>query len=181
MTEPQQLVLIGAPGSGKSTVGLALATRLGLDFVDVDQEIEAQAGKPITEIFVDSGEQGFRALELVATLAALERPGVISLGGGAVTTAEIRAVLAGRRVVWLVVTAATAAQRVGFNVSRPLLLGNVRATLTRLLADRTPLYLELAGVSVATDKAEPGEVVEKILAWLEDERARGELSRGKLE
>lgn len=169
MTE--QIVLIGAPGSGKSTVGAALAKRLGLNLVDVDQQIEARAGKPITEIFVDSGEQGFRALERDATLAALTQTGVISLGGGAVTTAEIRDALAGRRVVWLVVTAASAAQRVGFNVSRPLLLGNVRATLTKLLAERTPLYRELASMSVATDKAEPDEVVEEILTWLQAQPA----------
>lgn len=173
MTEPTQLVLIGAPGSGKSTVGAALAKRLGLDFVDVDAEIESRADKPITEIFVDSGEQGFRALELSATLAALERPGIVSLGGGAVTTTAIREALAGRQVVWLSVSAASAAQRVGFNVSRPLLLGNVRATLTKLLAERTPIYRELASFSVSTDKADPGEVVEEILGWLEGEPVRG--------
>lgn len=169
-----QLVLIGAPGSGKSTVGKALAERLGLDFVDVDAEIEAQAGKPITEIFVDSGEQGFRALELTATIAALERPGVVSLGGGAVTTAAIREALAGRRIVWLMVSAASASQRVGFNVSRPLLLGNVRGVLTKLLAERTPLYRQLASMSVSTDKAEPAEVVEQIVTWWVEDPSPGE-------
>lgn len=169
-----QLVLIGAPGSGKSTVGKALAERLGLDFVDVDAEIEAQAGKPITEIFVDSGEQGFRALELTATIAALERPGVVSLGGGAVTTAAIREALAGRRIVWLMVSPASASQRVGFNVSRPLLLGNVRGVLTKLLAERTPLYRQLASMSVSTDKAEPAEVVEQIVTWWVEDPSPGE-------
>lgn len=158
------LVLVGAPGSGKSTVGALLAGRLQVPFVDVDTEIEHRAGKPVAEIFADDGEPAFRALEQSVTAELLERPGVVSLGGGAVLSADTRAALLGHRVVWLQVSAATAARRVGLTEARPLLLGNVRGTLIRLLAERTPLYAEVATATVGTDDAGPQDVVEQILA-----------------
>lgn len=153
------IVVVGAPGSGKSTVGALLADRLGVPFVDVDTVIEERAGKPIAEIFADDGERAFRELEAAVTLELLGRPGVLSLGGGAVTSVRIREALAGHRVIWLRVTAGTAARRVGLNTARPLLLGNVHGTLVRLLAERQPLYAEVATESVDTDELEPAAVV----------------------
>ena len=134
----------GAPGSGKSTVGKLLAAELGREFVDVDAVIEERAGKPIAEIFVDEGEPAFRALEEATTLELLDRPAVISLGGGAVLSAAVRQALAEHQVVWLQVSAGAAADRVGLNSARPLLLGNVRGRLIQLLNQRTPLYAEVA-------------------------------------
>ena len=90
MTESEPIVLVGAPGSGKSTVGPRLAARLGREFVDVDRVIEERAGKPIAEIFVDDGEPAFRALEEATTIELLDVPAVISLGGGAVLSAAVR-------------------------------------------------------------------------------------------
>lgn len=158
------VVLVGAPGSGKSTVGALLAARLAVPFRDVDSVIEARAGKPVAEIFADDGEATFRALEETTTAELLEQPGVLSLGGGAVLSAAIRRSLQGHSVVWLQVNAANAARRVGLNEARPLLLGNVRGTLIRLLAERTPLYAEVASTAVSTDDHDADAVVDTILA-----------------
>ncbi|HET9872115.1 MAG TPA: shikimate kinase [Propionibacteriaceae bacterium] len=157
------LVIVGAPGSGKSTVGELVAGRLGLPWTDVDQVIEQRAGKPVSEIFADDGEPAFRALEVATTLELLEHPGVLSLGGGAVTSQPIREALRGRRVVWLQVSVGQAARRVGLNEARPLLLGNVRGQLVRLLAARTPLYAAVATETVDTDDRDADAVVAVIL------------------
>ncbi len=157
------VVLVGAPGSGKSTTGALLAERLGVPFTDVDTEIEQRAGRSIGAIFADDGEPAFRALEEQVTAELLGRPGVLSLGGGAVLSAATRAALRGHRVVWLQVSAATAVSRVGLNEARPLLLGNVRGQLIKLLAARTPLYAEVATERVETDTRSPDEVVDLLL------------------
>jgi shikimate kinase len=158
------LVIVGAPGSGKSTVGSLLAWRMGLPFRDVDAVIESRVGKPVAEIFADDGEAVFRAFEESTTAELLKQPGVLSLGGGAVISLTTRSLLKGHRVIWLQVSAANAARRVGLNEARPLLLGNVRGRLIKLLAERAPLYAEVATESVATDDKRPREVVEIILA-----------------
>jgi shikimate kinase len=160
------IVLVGPPSSGKSTVGRLLAERLGIEFVDVDDVIEERAGKPIAEIFAVEGEPYFRELETEATVALLadeQSRQVISLGGGAVTSEQIRAALARHRVVWLQVGIAAAAQRIGLNTARPLLLGNVRGQLIKLMREREPLYAEVATVSLVTDDAEPAELVAAII------------------
>ena len=89
------LVLVGAPGAGKTTVGLALADRVGVAFADVDAVIVDRVGKPIAEIFADDGEPAFRALEeqVTAELLAPGGPGVLALGGGAVLSPVTRAAL----------------------------------------------------------------------------------------
>ena len=162
----RSVVLVGAPGSGKSTVGSLLARRLELPFLDVDEVIADQAGKSIADIFTVDGEPAFRALERATTLALLDSAGVVSLGGGAVTSAEIRSALAAHRVIWLQVSAASAARRIGMTESRPLLLGNVRGQLVRLLTERAVLYREVATVTVPTDDHDPDAVVELIMAEL---------------
>lgn len=149
------VALIGAPGAGKSTIGRLLAKRLDVDFVDVDAEIERRAGKEVSAIFADDGEAHFRALEAEVTADCLARPGVVALGGGAPMTPSVREALAGHDVVWLRVSIAQAARRVGLNETRPLLVGNLRAQLIRLLEQRTPVYSALATVTVDTDKATP--------------------------
>ncbi|WP_375425102.1 shikimate kinase [uncultured Friedmanniella sp.] len=157
------IVLVGAPGSGKSTVGPLLAARLGVAFVDVDGVIEERAGRSIAEIFADDGEPAFRALEESTTAELLGGPGVLSLGGGAVLSAATRKALRGHRVVWLQVSASTAVSRVGLNEARPLLLGNVRGRLIKLLAERTPLYAEVATERVETDVLTPAAVVDVLV------------------
>lgn len=160
------IVVVGAPGAGKTTVGKLVAHGLGLSFVDIDQSIEDQEGKPIREIFVDEGEPYFRQLEVEHTIAALSGSGVVTLGGGAVASPEIRAALAGHTVVWLKVSAQQAARRVGINASRPLLWGSVRDRLEQLLAERTPWYEEVATITIATDHIDPGDVADAVLSAL---------------
>lgn len=162
-------VLVGAPGSGKTSTGQALAALLGVEFRDTDADIEAVAGKPIPEIFVDEGEAHFRTLERSAVATALASfSGVLSLGGGAVLAEETRATLAGHRVVYLSVELSEAVKRVGLGVGRPLLALNPRATLKHLLDQRRPLYAEVATITVVTDGRTPEQVAEEIAATLRD-------------
>jgi shikimate kinase len=158
-----QIVLIGAPGSGKSTVGALLAERLEVTFRDADAVIVERAGKSISEIFTDDGEAAFRALEEQITAELLVLPGVLSLGGGAVLSAVTRAALHGHRVVWLRVGLTQSVKRVGLDTARPLLLGNVRGRLLKLLNERAPLYAEVATDVVDTDEVTPAQVVEMIM------------------
>ena len=158
------VVLVGAPGSGKTTVGRALADRLGLRFADVDAVIVDRVGKPIAEIFADDGEEAFRRLEEQVTAELLDEPGVLALGGGAVLSERTRTALRGRRVVWLRVGLAAAVKRVGMDTARPLLLGNVRGRLLALLNERAPLYAEVATQVLDTDDLEPAAVAARIAA-----------------
>ena len=165
-----RIVLVGAPGSGKSTVGKVLAARLGLTFRDTDQDVETTAGRSISDIFVDDGEERFRSLEKEAVARALrEHDGVLALGGGAVLDEGTRTLLAGETVVFLDVGLAAASERVGFAQSRPLLVINPRAELKRLLDERRPIYTAVAGHIVPTDGRTPDEVADEILTLLEAE------------
>lgn len=160
---PGGIVLVGAPGSGKSTVGAILAERLEAPFLDVDSLIVERVGKPVAEIFTDDGEAVFRALEEQVTAEMLDRPGVLALGGGAVLSSRTRGALRGRRVVWLRVGLPAAVRRIGLDTARPLLLGNVRGRLLALLNERAPLYAEVATEVVDTDERSPAEVAEQIV------------------
>ncbi|WP_242496308.1 shikimate kinase [Xylanimonas protaetiae] len=165
-------VLVGPPGSGKTTVGLGLAEARGVAFRDTDHDVEVTAGKPITEIFVDDGEPAFRALEREAVGRALgEHDGILALGGGAVLDKATQDALAayaagGGVVVFLDVSLAHAAPRVGFNQSRPLLLGNPRARWAALMEARRPVYERVSTLTVLTDGLEPQAVVAQIVKEL---------------
>jgi shikimate kinase len=161
------VVLVGVPGAGKSTVGEALAQRLGVGFRDTDADVEATTGRAIADIFVGSGEPEFRRLEAAAVATALaEHDGVLALGGGAVTDPATRAGLVGRPVVWLRVGLAAASQRAGLSGARPVLLGNVRAQMKALMDDRATLYAQVARLIVDNDDLTVDETVETILAGL---------------
>lgn len=161
------VVLVGAPGAGKSTIGRIVAARTGTTFRDTDADVEQGAGTAISDIFLDQGEEAFRALERKAVIRALrEHDGVLALGGGAVLDPQTRADLKGHRVVFLDVGLADAAQRTGMNRDRPLLLANPRATLARLLDERRALYLEVATATVDTAGRAPEDVAEDVLGQL---------------
>ncbi|MEV0613121.1 shikimate kinase [Nonomuraea sp. NPDC050404] len=160
-------VLIGPPGSGKSTLGQLLAERLGVEFRDTDLDVEAVAGKPVADIFIEDGEERFREMEHEAVRRALaEHDGIVSLGGGAVLHEETQALLRGHHVVYLQVGLSDAVQRVGLASARPLLVLNPRSQLKKLMEERRPVYERLAVVTVVTDKREPDELAEEIVKGL---------------
>ena len=170
MSTAPRVVLVGTMGAGKTTVGRRLAEGWGGGVRDSDQDVEPAEGRRVSDIFVDSGEAEFRALERAAVARALaEHDGVLALGGGAVLDEGTRELLAGHRVVFLRVGLSDAAQRVGLGVSRPLLLGNVRGRIKQLIDERTPVYESVATHVVDTDGLSVGEVVERVRAAVEDE------------
>lgn len=165
MSSGPVLVLVGAPGAGKTTVGRRVARELGVDFADSDELIEKRAGKAVSDIFIEDGEPVFRAMERDVIAGALtDATGVLALGGGAILDPDTRALLRDHTVVWLRVGISAATDRVGMNASRPLLLGNVRGTLIRLLDERTPLYDEVSTGVVDTDGIDPAEVARRVCA-----------------
>ncbi|MFB9619010.1 shikimate kinase [Brooklawnia cerclae] len=152
------IVLVGAPAVGKSTVGVLLARHLGVPFTDVDERIEAHAGRSIRRIFAAEGEAGFRRRELETTLEAIACPGVVALGGGAVTNDQLRESLRPHHVVWLRVGVDEAVSRAGESTMRPLLVGDVAGKWLALATQREPLYAEVATTTFDTDGLTPSEV-----------------------
>lgn len=168
MTAGPLVVLVGPMGSGKSTVGALLAERLGAPYRDTDADIVAAEGREISDIFVEDGEERFRALEKAAVARAVaEHQGVLALGGGAILDADTRALLAGQPVAYLSMDVEEAVRRVGLGAARPLLAVNPRRQWRELMDARRPLYEEVARVVVATDARTPEEVAEAVLDALE--------------
>jgi shikimate kinase len=165
------VVLTGPPGSGKTTVGRALAALLGVELRDTDEAIEGQQGQSISDIFMDEGEPRFRELERDVVASSLaSHSGVVSLGGGAVMDPVTSAALAGHTVVFLDVGIADAAKRVGFDRSRPLLAVNPRAQWLRMMDLRRPTYERLSTFSVQTAGRTPDEIAAEIVQRMGDRR-----------
>jgi shikimate kinase len=169
-------VLVGLPGSGKSTIGRRLAKALDVTMLDTDAAIEEKTGRTIADIFATDGEQEFRRVEEDVVRAALgSHDGVLSLGGGAVTTAGVREALAGHTVVYLEISASEGVRRTGGNTVRPLLAGGNRDEKFRaLMTERVPLYRRVATVRVNTNRRNPGAVVRHIISRLENPQAKSE-------
>jgi shikimate kinase len=162
------VVLIGPPGAGKSTVGRLLAAAWGVAFRDTDDDVEAATGQSIADIFIEEGEEAFRALEREAVVAALTgHDGVLALGGGAVLDPATQADLAAHVVVFLDVSLAHAAPRVGLTASRPLLLGNPRARWKALMEQRRRIYQSAATLMISTDGITAEEVAQRVLDAIE--------------
>jgi shikimate kinase len=162
-----RVVLVGPPGSGKSTVGAALAELLGLPLHDTDAAVEAAAGRTISDLFVEDGEPAFRTLERAEVARALaEDTGVVALGGGAPVDPLTEQLLVGQTVVFLDVGIADASKRVGFDQSRPLLAVNPRASWVRLMNERRPVYERVATFRVDTAGRTPGEVAAEVAGLL---------------
>ena len=162
-----RVVLVGPPGSGKTTVGREVAALLGVDLHDTDQAIEEHEGRSISDIFMDDGESRFRDLERAEVASSLtSHGGVLSLGGGAVMDPPTAQALAGHTVVFLDVGIADAARRVGFNHSRPLLSVNPRAQWTRMMELRRPTYERLATLTVLTTGRTAQDVAAEIVGRL---------------
>lgn len=163
------VILVGAMGSGKTAVGRELAVRLGRTFVDVDDEIETRAGKPITAIFADEGEDGFRRRERRALADALTTTAqVIATGGGAVLDAANRAALGGAgTVVYLRVDLREQLNRVAGDRRRPLLdVANQGQRLADLQAQRESMYLEVADLVFDTSGHTPASAADAVAALL---------------
>ncbi|HEY5335571.1 MAG TPA: shikimate kinase, partial [Mycobacteriales bacterium] len=127
-------------------------------------DVETAAGKSVADVFLDDGEETFRAAESAAVRAALaDHDGVLALGGGAVLSAETRRLLAGHQVVHLQVALTDAAARVGFAHARPVIALNPRAQLKVLLDERAPLYAEVATAVVATDGRAPDDIATAVI------------------
>ncbi|MEA2587198.1 MAG: shikimate kinase [Actinomycetota bacterium] len=153
---PRAIVLIGMMGSGKSAVGLALASRLGRNFVDVDACIEAGAGRQVATIFREEGEAGFREREREAIAEATKTENaVIACGGGAVLDpANVAHLKTHGTIVWLRVTPEVAAERLGTDQGRPVLQrmeGDLAERLDKLIAARAPAYESAADLTVQAD------------------------------
>jgi len=166
------IILVGLMGSGKSILGKQLASRLSLKLVDLDDEIVAQAGKTIPEVFKDEGEQAFRALEskLLAEALVQGEKHIIATGGGAILSAENRALMKQHgRVIWLDASPTVLAERIAGDTNRPLLDDvDPLFKMISLAMQRNPLYAEVADLRVDTEKLSDEEAVAKIIHFLSD-------------
>ena len=162
-------VLVGMPGSGKSTIGRRLAKAMELPLLDTDAKIVETTGRSIADMFVE-GEQEFRRIEEdVVRTALAEHDGIVSLGGGAITSPGVRDALAGHTVIYLEISAAEGIRRTTGGVVRPLLAGDDPAQKYRdLMAQRVPLYRRVATMRVNTNRRNPGAVVRYIVTRLEN-------------
>ena len=162
------VVLIGPPGAGKSAVGPLLADRLGVEFRDTDADVGAAAGKPVSDIFVEDGEEAFRELECAAAASALgtlrQHGGVLALGSGAVLDAGTQHLLDGLPVVYLSAEFGTVARRIGLDRPRVVVPGNPRGRLRAMLDERDAIYQRLAAVTVPTDDLDPDELAAELAA-----------------
>lgn len=174
MINSKLLVFVGVPGSGKSTIGSQVALELGSDFVDTDVLIEAFAGKSVQDIFVDDGEDHFREIEAQVVAQALgESQGVVALGGGAVLRESTRQLLSEHFVVWLDIPASVATSRAGLGVPRPVLLGNVRSQMAKLLEERRPVYESVADLVIDSSEDSEEATVQRVLHELPKELTGG--------
>jgi shikimate kinase len=163
-------VLVGMPGSGKSTIGRRLAKALDTALLDTDVKIVETTGRSVAEIFSTEGEKAFRRIEEEVVRAALaEHDGIVSLGGGAITSPGVRDALAGHTVIFLEISAAEGIRRTTGGTVRPLLAGADPAQKYReLMAQRVPLYRQVATMRINTNRRNPGAVVRYIVTRLEN-------------
>jgi shikimate kinase len=164
-------VLVGLPGSGKTTIGRRLAKALGVGLFDTDVAIEERTGRSIADIFATDGEREFRRIEEEVVRASLaDHDGVVSLGGGAVTSPGVCEALAGHTVIYLEISAREGVRRTGGTTVRPLLAGDEAEKYSKfkdLMAKRIPLYRRVATIRVDTNRRNPGAVVRQIVSRLQ--------------
>jgi shikimate kinase len=159
------LILVGPPGSGKSTVGRLAADRLGLEFRDFDDDLERANGLPAGELVVQLGREKFQESERELLEALLpEFDGVLALGGGTPTAPGVPDLLAPYHVVFLDVDLEHLLRREGLVPLHPWLLPNPRAHLRELLTTRRPIYTAVAAATVPTSERTPDEVLADVLA-----------------
>lgn len=163
-----RVVLVGMPGAGKSTIGRRIASALNLPIVDSDLLMEQGEGKACGELYSELGEDTFRELEVGYVARALATGGVVSLGGGAIVTEEVRTLLQRHTVVWIDVTAEEGIRRTAEDASRPVLDGEDREQRYRdLLEQRESFYREVSSFRVRTDERPPQRVVAEVLGFID--------------
>jgi shikimate kinase len=168
-----KVILIGPMGSGKTTIGLLLAEKLGLSFRDTDHLIEEQEEKTVSQIFLDEGEDAFRAIEKRVLREELLTDGtVLSLGGGAPISIDAQSALRAiaSHIIFLDVSLSTVAPRIGFNRDRPLLLNNPRGQWQTLMEARRPVYEAIADTTINVDDKSEDEIVTIALSRLGEAR-----------
>ena len=168
-----RVILIGPMGSGKTTIGSLLAEKLGLAFRDTDHLIEEQEEKPVSQIFLDQGEDVFRAIEKKVLRDELLTDGtVLSLGGGAPISIDAQSALRAisSYIIFLDISLSTVVPRIGFNRDRPLLLNNPRGQWQTLMEARRPIYEALADVTINVDDKSEEEIVTIAFSSLEEAR-----------
>jgi shikimate kinase len=168
-----KVILIGPMGSGKTTIGSLLAEKLGLSFRDTDHLIEEQEGKTVSQIFLDQGEDAFRAIEKRVLREELLTDGtVLSLGGGAPISIDAQSALRAiaSHIIFLDISLSTVAPRIGFNRDRPLLLNNPRGQWQTLMEARRPIYEAIADATINVDDKSEEEIVTIALSSLEEAR-----------
>jgi shikimate kinase len=172
MIRPQNIFLVGPMGAGKSTIGRQLAQSLGYDFQDSDQEIQRRTGVDIATIFEFEGEEGFRNRErqVIEDLAQQDNI-VLATGGGAVLLAENRQQLAARGlVIYLHCSPEQQYARTARDRNRPLLdTDDPQQKLRDLMAEREPVYRQVADMVVSTERRGTSSVVKEIRRRLEEE------------
>ena len=158
------------PGSGKSTIGRRLAKALGVAMLDTDAVIEETTGRTIADIFANDGEKEFRRIEEEVIREALaSHDGVLSLGGGAITSPGVREALSGHTVVYLEISAAEGVRRTGGTTVRPAAGGRrPRREVPRIDGSACPMYRRAATIRVNTNRRNPGAVVRYIVSQLEN-------------
>ena len=163
------VILIGPMGSGKTTIGQLIAKRLDIAFRDTDQVIEGETGRTVSDIFLEDGEDAFRLLEKSVLRNELLSDGtVLALGGGAPISIDAQSALRAiaSPVVYLDISLATVAPRIGFNRDRPLLLHNPRGQWQTLMEARRPIYESIADTVIDVNTKSETEIVDEILEVL---------------
>lgn len=162
------LVLVGPPGAGKSTIGRRLARALHAPLTDTDTLIEEREGMPCGQVFSTLGEPRFREIEEEVVAQALHNEGVVSLGGGAVLSAQTRDLLADHNVIYLEVSVEEGVRRTSSESTRPVLQADDPAEHYRnLYESRRPLYEEVASFKARSDSRSPQRVVAEILNYVD--------------
>ena len=164
MKSKENLVFLGMMGSGKSSIGFLVAKKLQLNFIDIDNEIEKELGKKITDIFEENGEDFFRKIEEKITLKKLKlNSSVISLGGGAFTNRNIRKeVLKNHLSFWLNWNYKILLNRIKNSQKRPLAINSSNNEIVNLIQKRSNIYAK-ALFEIKCDNLSKNEVVNKII------------------
>lgn len=166
---PPRIIFIGPMGSGKTTIGSLVAEKLKVPFRDTDLVIEEECGKSVSEIFLEDGEDDFRAVEKsVLRKELLTDNTVLALGGGAPISIDAQSALRAiaSPVFYLEISLSSVAPRIGFNRDRPLLLHNPRGQWETLMQERRPIYESIADFIIDVNGKEPEVIVDEVLAVL---------------